>query len=1698
MILINLYISVITTTFFNKNALACIASKIVDSNSTLHTLKQVSDPISHNFNNAVEDANLGKREALAPSWDILPSSSGSEQSIESANKQKLKTLGISRQFFEQLSGVEFTNWPDDIDCTNVYEILSSPYMKQFNAEKIKKNISIPSRCLPRTVEKQTFDSRASPNMDKSIKCQQPNLNSISKNQNSIHPIVLHKKNPSMRRALGSSNVRVSINLNVQPSDQRHCRSHVLSDNQSQTFHPCHQSVPSSNKHDSSPSEYFSRSSGGKQKTRYHDESSSLSHPVASNIHINIAFHISKSPQKRNKCHEKVTSCSHETTENDSCNQKSNDKSFRGTSNHLPCPLLLNNTTPKLHFTQNNSTDAQIKKNACVLDTTKNVSISSNGLSDKHSSETLHKKNTITTVLLQNPTHSSQAVFSEEKINVAINGSYTTKTDSLLSMKNETLQKQKQQSNETTDNGDSSCLLTRILEKNNFNTSKAITRVFEKSSHDVSLDNHTVMLKQQESSHWNSTLSGNFTLPCHDQDGEHRCDKNMTQPTAFSFNTQDIRRIQNISLKGCHPSDMYSSAYGACKHEHVRDHDINDTSTTERATHSFSNTKSIIISKSEDNFTSHVISEETQLSNTLSKKKSSEVNMSNETQSYVNHTDSTMRTESDSMNTSSSQVGDVVSKTNNETFTTQDENSVDQGLTQHTTIQNAKDEISQMGLSNEVHQNRQNVSVFFSKKKETTTSTTNLTNIAINSSEKRYKSTSFINTTYQAELESLARNRSTVNSTEKNETIRPEVTPISNGFSNRDVKNSTLQLNASELFSWTHDFNPFITSGTDFLSIRQDDKENQVISSNDLKDIKNINNSITSVSFIPQPTSVVSKTEFLNNSQAYYETNDINLNKYISNCIERMSLEKCLHKLRLQCSRKSSEAKLEKTTSVALEEKETKREPLRNTEIQPKRNKVEYYTTQPMEKYKFHSPLGIPITPQDNRTNVVTNRSTAQLFPEFLNTSTNLTQKKINIFITYPLWDKADNKSLPPETAETLFTFANSRETDVAINKVETNIVASNAPLGKLVNLKESTATYQPVNHCNFPTELSSISSPCQSSRESDTRASSSKDSADTWDKTRFLKLNNNATDSSNRESQSSLSNSELRKDESQKNTSSCKREEYHVQTEANLSNCNGQVERNTTEIYKGEEKRDKKHLDNSSTNGAQSFVEGKNISTWNEHSSIQKHMHNTSFTKNATTQTFFQSSDIQKESELKQKQSNVAKTSVVSLETEETVTNQRDKTSEKLLHTVAETSVTNTESSLNISKDFSQKWQNEVSGSHKALEHSRSESSGFNPQNCATDFNTSECIEFHQLHFNKTTVLHNELPMTSLGEGKEKHNSRWINTNTNCSFESKPMKYYSYDGEQCDFGEEDTVVEFEEDTKHALVRFSKDELKQSSIQLESLDDTIDDDIVFIPCVTIRSRKTSNVISHASASPINASTLKNSSSLINALKALNLLSLRNSTLDRYDGAVSVSNNSETNAIPPHIAEKLYKLKQIMNSEMLQVQINKQNSNKSSGVSDVLHQNNQTTRRQQTVRIVAKNDGTFSQLRIEELKKKNMTIDDTYRKTTEEESVGQTHATISAEANKSLNETLLTTEESDKTSETLSVLQKKPVQLILAGIAITAGFLLIFFLVNFSLAKTADIEDNKFLTSCIPLNEDDKSLPFSACRETFVDVENTSFL
>jgi hypothetical protein len=58
---------------------------------------------------------------------------------------------------------------------------------------------------------------------------------------------------------------------------------------------------------------------------------------------------------------------------------------------------------------------------------------------------------------------------------------------------------------------------------------------------------------------------------------------------------------------------------------------------------------------------------------------------------------------------------------------------------------------------------------------------------------------------------------------------------------------------------------------------------------------------------------------------------------------------------------------------------------------------------------------------------------------------------------------------------------------------------------------------------------------------------------------------------------------------------------------------------------------------------------------------------------------------------------------------------------------------------------------------------------------------------------------------------------------------------------------------------------------------------------------------------------------------------------------------------------------------------------------------------------------------------------------------------------AETNTSLKETLVTTEESHKTSETFSVIEKKPVRLILAGIAITGGFMLFFFLVNLSMGR-----------------------------------------
>jgi hypothetical protein len=193
-----------------------------------------------------------------------------------------------------------------------------------------------------------------------------------------------------------------------------------------------------------------------------------------------------------------------------------------------------------------------------------------------------------------------------------------------------------------------------------------------------------------------------------------------------------------------------------------------------------------------------------------------------------------------------------------------------------------------------------------------------------------------------------------------------------------------------------------------------------------------------------------------------------------------------------------------------------------------------------------------------------------------------------------------------------------------------------------------------------------------------------------------------------------------------------------------------------------------------------------------------------------------------------------------------------------------------------------------------------------------------------------------------IDESGKKQDSYSINTNTNCSCDCKPMKYYSYDGEQCDFEEEDTIVEFDEDTKDALVRFSKEELQQSSIELESLDDTITDDIVFIPCVTIRSRKTTDVISHVSGSPINGSTLKNSSSLINALRTLTLPSIGNSTFNSHDNALSTSSNPVKSSIPQHVAEKLSKLKEIMNSQILQVEVKKQNNNISSHIDDGIYE------------------------------------------------------------------------------------------------------------------------------------------------------------
>jgi hypothetical protein len=324
MILSLIYVFFITTTFFHKNKLSLIAINAVDPNSTLSTFKKVSHPNLVNVFKAVKNGTIEKMEnqGLELFQYTLPISSEDE---ESNNTNSSTNSRISGDSFGQLKATKFLGWPNEMDCTTIYHIMSSPYFALVEEPMDKRNLSMPLRCLNRMLRKDTASSFTSANMEKTPTCQQTNTTYI--NRNLVNPTLSDPKNKSIRRVLGASNVHISINLNVKSSNQSPCHSRIPSHNGNKALNECHNLLQPTN------NDYFPRSkcpSGNtceEKQTPCHDDSYSLSYPETSNVNINISLHISDFQPQCNKLRKKGSACSLQNPGNVSSNIFSKKRHF---------------------------------------------------------------------------------------------------------------------------------------------------------------------------------------------------------------------------------------------------------------------------------------------------------------------------------------------------------------------------------------------------------------------------------------------------------------------------------------------------------------------------------------------------------------------------------------------------------------------------------------------------------------------------------------------------------------------------------------------------------------------------------------------------------------------------------------------------------------------------------------------------------------------------------------------------------------------------------------------------------------------------------------------------------------------------------------------------------------------------------------------------------------------------------------------------------------------------------------------------------------------------------------------------------------------------------------------------------------------------------------------------------------------------
>jgi hypothetical protein len=178
----------------------------------------------------------------------------------------------------------------------------------------------------------------------------------------------------------------------------------------------------------------------------------------------------------------------------------------------------------------------------------------------------------------------------------------------------------------------------------------------------------------------------------------------------------------------------------------------------------------------------------------------------------------------------------------------------------------------------------------------------------------------------------------------------------------------------------------------------------------------------------------------------------------------------------------------KTTSVKLEEAEQmkKAEKVKKTEIQRDNIKIEYYTTQPIERKESYLSRGVSSKVENNQASAINNRAVAQRFSESFNTNMSLNQKKYSISSTYPIFEY-DN-SVPPQVdvPETLFTYAVWRKSNSTIHFVKSDTVNEDSSSEKHVNTNETTSNSQLLHSCIFSNNTSLIGLPYQSPCESDT------------------------------------------------------------------------------------------------------------------------------------------------------------------------------------------------------------------------------------------------------------------------------------------------------------------------------------------------------------------------------------------------------------------------------------------------------------------------------------------------------------------------------------------------------------------------------------------------------------------------------------